>query len=65
MTNKFTELTDDFSTRAKKYAGGQIHFLIDGSAVATDGYMFEREDTDPVTEATDVTKACVLRGRDA
>lgn len=53
MTASDASLTKEFTAHAAKYDGGRIHFLLDGSAVATEGYMFAREDTDPVTEALD------------
>lgn len=37
-------LSEEFLRRAQKYSGGHVHFLIDGSNVATEGYMFKEND---------------------
>lgn len=43
MTEK-SPLSEEFLRRAQKYSGGHVHFLIDGSNVATEGYMFKEND---------------------
>ncbi len=37
-------LSEEFLRRAQKYSGGHVHFLIDGSNVATEGYLFKEND---------------------
>ncbi|HYD17664.1 MAG TPA: hypothetical protein VEF76_04205, partial [Patescibacteria group bacterium] len=37
-------LSEEFLRRAQKYSGGHVHFLIDGSNVATEGYKFREND---------------------
>lgn len=37
-------LSEEFLRRAQKHSGGHVHFLIDGSNVATEGYMFREND---------------------
>ncbi len=37
-------LSEEFLRRAQKYSGGHVHLLIDGSNVATEGYMFKEND---------------------
>lgn len=43
MTDK-APLSEEFLRRAQKYSGGHVHFLIDGSNVAMEGYMFKEND---------------------
>ena len=51
MAASYDTLSQEFTAHAAKYTGGRIHFLIDGSNVAKDGYKFALAETDPVAEA--------------
>lgn len=50
------DLTEEFSCRAQNYKGGQILFLLDGTNVAAEGYMFARAEKDPVTHALETVR---------